>query len=117
MIRLLMTAISILLPVHSSLSAAAFAVIGKVVLETGSTSGPWRLSVGPEGAVFVLDRGTAQLYRVDPASGKAIWRTDGSESGEPFVDPVWISRPDGFFIFLTDRGLRRVWKIDYRGEL
>ncbi|MFH1068996.1 MAG: hypothetical protein V1794_05175, partial [Candidatus Glassbacteria bacterium] len=47
----------------------------------------------------------------------AIWRTDGSESGEPFVDPVWISRPDGFFIFLTDRGLRRVWKIDYRGEL
>ncbi|MEA1996724.1 MAG: hypothetical protein U9N45_03765 [Gemmatimonadota bacterium] len=83
----------------------------------GLSSGPYRLSIGPNGAVFVLDRGSAVLYRFSPETGEVIWSIDGSESGERFIDPAYLSRPDGFFIYLTDRGRRLVWRIDYRGEI
>jgi len=79
--------------------------------------GPYCLAVGSDGAFFVLDQGRAMLHRVSPETGDVIWRIDGSESGEPFIDPAHISRPDGFFIYLTDRGSRKVWRIDYRGEI
>ncbi|MBN2288418.1 MAG: PQQ-binding-like beta-propeller repeat protein [Candidatus Glassbacteria bacterium] len=78
---------------------------------------PERLSVGPGGEVFILDRTNAVLSRVSPETGKALWQIDGSESGRPFVDPAFLSRGDGFFVYLTDRGSRRIWRIDYRGEL
>jgi hypothetical protein len=78
---------------------------------------PFRLSVGPQGEIFVLDRVNARLHRFSPRDGREMWRTDGSESGEAFIDPAFLSRPDGFFIYLTDRGSRKVWRIDYRGEI
>ncbi|MEA2064354.1 MAG: PQQ-binding-like beta-propeller repeat protein [Gemmatimonadota bacterium] len=78
---------------------------------------PERLSLGPGGEVFILDRRQAVLMRIDPENGRRLWQIDGSESGSPFVDPAYISRTDGFFIYLTDRGTRKVWRIDYRGEL
>ncbi|HUU27251.1 MAG TPA: hypothetical protein VM123_05525 [archaeon] len=79
--------------------------------------GPYRLAVDSQGSLFVLDRGRALLYRLQPETGKVIWRIDGSESGRRFIDPAYISQPDGFFIYLTDRGSRLVWRIDYRGEI
>jgi len=85
--------------------------------EEGFPGGPYCLAVGADGALFVLDRGRALLYRISPETGATIWRIDGSEGGEPFIDPAYISRPDGFFIYLTDRGSRKVWRIDYRGEI
>jgi len=85
--------------------------------EQESFGGPYSLSVGSSGELFLLDRGQATLYRISPLTGEVIWRIDGSESGEAFIDPAYLSRPDGFFIYLTDRGSRKVWRIDYRGEL
>ena len=76
-----------------------------------------RLAVGPGGEIFILDRARAVLTRFLPETGKLLWQIDGSESGQPFVDPAYLSRPDGFFIYLTDCGSRRIWRIDYRGEV
>ena len=73
---------------------------------------PERLAVGPGGEIFILDRARAVLTRILPETGKLLWQIDGSESGQPFVDPAYLSRPDGFFIYLTDRGSRRIWRID-----
>ena len=87
------------------------------ISERDFPGGPYCLAVGADSAVFVLDRGRAVLHRISPETGDVIWRIDGSESGELFIDPAYISRPDGFFIYLTDRGSRKVWRIDYRGEL
>ena len=117
MIRIIFTVAVVLLQVVTNLAALTPLVERETALMLGLLHGPCLLSAGADGAVFVLDVGSAQLYRVDPETGEELWRTDGSESGQPFVDPVWISRPDGFFVFVTDRGLRRVWKVDYRGEL
>ena len=78
---------------------------------------PERLSVGSGGEIFILDRARALLIRVCPETRRALWEIDGSESGQRFVDPVYLRRPDGFFIYLTDRGSRRVWRVDYRGEV
>jgi len=78
---------------------------------------PWRLAVGGGGEVFVLDRAHARLHRFSPQDGRELWRTDGTEGGEAFIDPSFLSRPDGFYIYLTDRGSRKVWRIDYRGEI
>lgn len=78
---------------------------------------PFRLSVGPGGEIFVLDRVHARLHRFSPQDGREMWRADGTEGGEAFLDPAYLSRPDGFFIYLTDRGSRKVWRIDYRGEI
>ncbi len=75
------------------------------------------LSRGDRGELFVLVRDEARLLRIDPSSGQVLWQIDGSEAGEAFIDPAWISRPDGFFVYLTDRGTRKVWRVDYRGEL
>ncbi len=74
-------------------------------------------SLDAGGSLFVLARDNASLLRIDPSSGRVLWRIDGSEAGEAFIDPSWISRPDGFFVYLTDRGTRKVWRVDYRGEL
>ena len=87
------------------------------ISERDFPGGPYCLAVGADSALFVLDRGRAVLHRISPETGDVIWRIDGSESGELFIDPAYISRPDGFFIYLTDRGSRKVWRIDYRGEL
>ena len=89
----------------------------KITLRLNGLGGPYCLSVGGRGELFILDRGSALLYRISPADGAVLWRIDGSESGEPFLDPASLSRPDGFFINLTDRGSRKVWRIDYRGEV
>ncbi len=78
---------------------------------------PWRLAVGGGGEVFVLDRVHARLHRFSPQDGRELWHTDGTESGEAFIDPSFLSRPDGFYLYLTDRGSRKVWRIDYRGEI
>ncbi|MCE5273295.1 hypothetical protein LLH00_18610 [bacterium] len=78
---------------------------------------PWRLAVGGSGEVFVLDREHARLHKFSPRDGREMWRTDGTESGEAFIDPSFLSRPDGFYLYLTDRGNRKVWRIDYRGEI
>ncbi len=80
---------------------------------------PGRLSFSRDerGSLFVLDRENARLLRFDPSSGRMLWQIDGSEAGEAFIDPAWLSRPDGFFVYLTDLGTRRVWRVDYRGEL
>ncbi|MBW7996842.1 MAG: hypothetical protein FVQ81_09825 [Candidatus Glassbacteria bacterium] len=75
------------------------------------------ISAGDDGSLFVLDRGQALLGRIDPSTGRTLWKIDGSETGQTFIDPAWLSRPDGFYVYLTDRGTRRVWRVDYRGEL
>ena len=72
---------------------------------------------GDDGSLFVLDRSSSTLCRINPAGGTPLWHVDGSETGNEFIDPAWLSRPDGFYVFLTDRGSRRVWRVDYRGEL
>ena len=59
---------------------------------------PERLSVGPGGEIFILDRAQAVLARFSAETGSLLWQIDGSESGQPFLDPSYISRPDGFFI-------------------
>ena len=108
-----------------ALLVAATAVSGSEIesrlkLELGEgdfPGGPYCMAVGADGALFVLDQGRAVLHRISPETGEMIWRIDGSESGQPFIDPAYISRPDGFFIYLTDRGSRKVWRIDYRGEI
>lgn len=100
-------------------AASGAEIESRLSLKIGEGSlpgGPFCLAVGADGAVFVLDRGRALLHRISPETGDLIWRIDGSESGEPFIDPAYLSRPDGFFIYLTDRGSRKVWRIDYRGE-
>ncbi|OGG05138.1 MAG: hypothetical protein A3F83_07635 [Candidatus Glassbacteria bacterium RIFCSPLOWO2_12_FULL_58_11] len=109
----------------SSLSASPTpagptAPTGKLPLQLNGQrgfGGPYHLSVGLRGELFVLDRGSALLYRISPADGAVMWRIDGSESGQPFIDPASLSRPDGFFINLTDRGSRKIWRIYYRGEV
>ncbi len=83
----------------------------------GEAAEPERLSIGSGSEIFILDRARALLIRVCPETGRALWEIDGTESGQPFVDPVYLSRPDGFFIYLTDRGSRRIWRVDYRGEV
>jgi PQQ-like domain len=85
--------------------------------DTEDTSEPERLTVGPGGEIFILDRTLAVLARVCPETGKPLWRIDGSESGRTFLDPSYLSHADGFFIYLTDRGSRLIWRIDYRGEV
>jgi len=59
---------------------------------------PERLSIGRGGEIFILDRARAVLARFSAETGGLLWQIDGSESGEPFLDPVYLSRPDGFFI-------------------
>jgi len=90
---------------------------GIAPIPKGGDFSPTRLSLGMDGAIFVLDRAHAQVYRFSPEDGSQIWRIDGTEGGEAFVDPVYLSRGDGFYLYLTDRGSRKVWRIDYRGEI
>lgn len=104
--------------IFSALSRGAEIV--ELVLRPAQESGqftPTRFSLGPEGEIFVLDRAQSQLCRFSPVDGSLLWSIDGSEGGEAFVDPVHLSRGDGFFVYLTDRGRRKVWRIDYRGEI
>ncbi len=79
--------------------------------------GPFGLAVDGREGLFLLDRGRNLLLRLDPGNGQVRWSIDGSEGGERFLDPAFLSRGDGFFLYLTDQGARKVWRIDYRGEL
>ena len=84
---------------------------------SGSAGGPYCIAPGSNNILFVLDRGRAVLYRFSAETGTVVWHTDGSESGDRFIDPAYISSPDGFFLYLTDRGARLVRRVDYRGEI
>ena len=78
---------------------------------------PYRLSFAGDRKAVILDRALAQIVCVDLDTGEEQWRIDGSESGEAFIDPAFLSRSDGFYFYLTDYGSRAVWRVDVEGEI
>ena len=117
-----MRTLSIILLLAGLTLAAAMPLTGQTPLRLSigdnSLAGEqFSFSRGEGGDLFVLAHESASLLRIDPTAGRVLWRIDGSEVGEAFIDPAWLSRPDGFFVYLTDRGTRKVWRVDYRGEL
>ena len=86
-------------------------------LENTSISRPDRFILLSERDAVILDREMARLVCVDLGTGEEKWRVDGSESGEAFIDPVVLSRSDGFYFYLTDYGSRKVWRVDVDGDI
>jgi len=107
-------------PVLPCVLGAASPVEIAAVREIINTAGNEILSPG---ALYPLDRD--RILITDMAGrtiscfdheGKRIWRTDGTETGEPgFLFPGMIAASRGLSIFVIDSALRKIFKFDGRG--
>lgn len=90
----------------------AVRLVFESALDAGGNLSPWGLSFGAEGDLYVCDRESRSVIRLD-GKGAVLSRFDGFESrAARMFSPVDVAAADGVDIFVLDGANSRVLRLD-----